>query len=154
MLKKFLKAQKHLTLDNDEEDEPEKHRSPTRQKKAKTRKTAQSSSRTSSGFNTNTNLFSPSNQATKKKMKNEAKRVLDQIKKKSKNALSRLNRDEEVREAEREEMLGGVYNAVERKRLEKIFEIEREKVREQRTVLENKFQQDFEKVNNLYQGVE
>jgi len=51
-------------------------------------------------------------------------------------------------------MLGGVYNAVERKRLENIFEIEREKVREQRTVLENKFQQDFEKVNNLYQGVE
>ena len=83
-------------------------------------------------------------------MKNEAKKVLESIRKKSKKALVKLIRDEERREAERQEILSSVTNHIEKKRLEKIFNIEREKVREEQYLLENKFQEDIERVSGIY----
>ena len=68
--------------------------------------------------------------------------------------MVKLIKDEEEREIERQEMLSNVVNTVERKRLEKIFEIEREKVREQQKILENKFQEDIDKVSGIYEAIE
>ena len=70
-------------------------------------------------------------------MKAEAKIVLDIIKKKSKNTANELGKDEEIREAEREEMFTHTQNLMERRALEKDFKIERERV--------NKYQRGYEK---------
>ena len=150
MMKRFHKATKGLNIDSIEESET---RTKTAKKKKKIKKESQISSRVSTGYSPfPINFSSPGNQATREKMKNEAKKVLESIKKKSKKALIKLLRDEEKRENERQDILETVVNQVERKRLEKIFEIERAKVREEQTILENKFQEDIDRVNGLYHG--
>jgi hypothetical protein len=150
MMKNFFKAQKNIEVKS-ETPKDQFLKSPKKPKKPK-KKIGAISSRVSTGFSPNVGNFNtPGHHATREKMKSEARKVLDGLKKKSKKALTKLIKEEEKREAERDEILSTVTSEIERKRLEKIFEIERAKVREQQAMLENKYQEDYEKVNGLYE---
>ena len=150
MMKKFNEAKKNLEVSESDRPKEKKFRVSRR----RSRKAPQSCSRQSTGFSPHPNTLSPVNQATREKMKKEAKKILASIKKKNGKAIAKLDKDEEDREAERQELLLTVSNHLERKRLEKIFEIERNKINEKRTVLENKLKEDFGKANGYYADVE
>ena len=79
----------------------------------------------------------------------EAERELYSLKKRRKDALEeekyRLMRAEQ----ERKEMLGGVEGEKERKRLERIFDMERNEEKQRRAEIERKFEEEIEKTKRI-----